>query len=103
MPTSIRASIVPYIGAVVCTVIIWASYFIARDKNPPDVKPFPITDITHCGTYYPEYIVFRIGLNCVLPIISLCWYLVQYILYKVEIIFKFCTFKLKGNKIVNYG
>ena len=53
MPISIQSSIIPYVGAVICTIVIWASYFIARAPDPPHVKPFPITDITHCGMHYP--------------------------------------------------
>ena len=77
MPLSVRASLFPYAGGIIATIVIWASYFIARAPKDPHVKPFPITDITHCGMGYPEYIVFRIGLNAVLPIFAICWYITQ--------------------------
>ena len=77
MPTGVKASIFPYLGAVVATIGIWGSYFVARAKSLPDVKPFPITDITHCGIHFPEYIIFRIGLLCILPIFSLSWFVTK--------------------------
>lgn len=52
----------PLIGSVVGSVGILLSYYIAVTNNPPDVKPFPWTDITHCGIHFPEYAVMRVGL-----------------------------------------
>jgi hypothetical protein len=57
-----KSSAFPLVGAIVATFTIFATYFVARDKDPPDVDPFPKTDITHTAIKYPEYVIFRIGL-----------------------------------------
>lgn len=75
--TSIKANIFPYSAGLCSLVAILGSYFVARSKDPPDVDPFPKTDITHCGRPYPEYIIFRIGLLFILPVFSICWYMTK--------------------------
>ena len=77
MAVGIKASIFPYAAGVISIITIWGSYLIARSKSPPDVDPFPNTDITHCGIHPPEYLVFRIGLLGILPVFSLCWYMTK--------------------------
>ncbi len=47
--------------------IVW-TYEVAVNKSPPDVKPFPYTDITHTAIHFPEYIIFRIGLLVAAPL-----------------------------------
>lgn len=77
MVTSIKASIFPYAAGVFSMITILGSYYIARSKNPPDVDPFPHTDITHCGRDFPQYILFRIGLLSIMPLFSICWYMTK--------------------------
>jgi hypothetical protein len=43
----------PLIGAIVSFVTIIWTYEVAVNKNPPDVKPFPQTDITHTAIKFP--------------------------------------------------
>lgn len=52
----------PLIGSIVGFVSIIWTYYVAVTNNPPDVKKFPWTDITHTGIHYPEYVIFRIGM-----------------------------------------
>ena len=56
--------------------IIW-TYYVAVTKNPPDVKPFPWTDITHTGIHFPEYIILRIGLLCSGPLFTITFQLLK--------------------------
>ena len=88
MVTSIRASIFPFAAGIFSIITIWGSYFLARSKNPPDVAPFPQTDITHCGIKPPEYLLFRIGLLSILPVFSVCWYMTKYSSSYLETIFR---------------
>ena len=56
--------------------IVW-TYQVAVGKSPPDVKPFPWTDITHTGIHYPEYIILRIGLMVVAPLFTITFQLLK--------------------------
>lgn len=58
----------PLLGALLSTISILWSYYIAVTSNPRHVKPFPWTDITHCAIKFPEYIIFRVGMM-VAPVI----------------------------------
>jgi hypothetical protein len=56
--------------------IIW-TYEVAVNKNPPDVKPFPQTDITHTAIHFPEYIIFRIGLMVAAPLFCISFQILK--------------------------
>ena len=68
----------PLFGAIVGFVSIWATYYVARDKTPPDVKPFPWTDITHCAIHFPEYAIFRVGLMVCAPLFGISFQILKY-------------------------
>lgn len=57
-----KARMFPLIGAIVSTVTVLWTYYVARSFLPPHVSPFPETDITHCAIKFPEYVIFRIGM-----------------------------------------
>jgi hypothetical protein len=52
----------PLLGSSIATISILWTYYVAVTKSPPDVKPFPQTDITHTAIHFPEYVIFRIGM-----------------------------------------
>lgn len=68
-----KARVFPLIGFIVAMVSIGGAYYVARSKTPPDVPPFPQTDITHTGLKFPEYTFLRIGLMVAAPIIAICF------------------------------
>lgn len=43
----------PLLGAIIGGASILLSYYVAVTSNPKHVKPFPQTDITHCGIKFP--------------------------------------------------
>lgn len=43
----------PLVGAIASFVTIIWTYEIAINKNPPDIDPFPKTDITHTAIKFP--------------------------------------------------
>lgn len=63
----------PFLAGIIGMFGILSSYYIARSKNPPDVAPFPYTDITHCGIKFPQYIPFRICLLAIVPLFIITW------------------------------
>lgn len=71
----------PLLGFIVAVVSIVWTYEVAVSKTPPDVKPFPWTDITHTAIHFPEYIIFRIGLMVAAPLFCLSFQVLKYILY----------------------
>ena len=48
-----KGRIFPLLGFVVGVIAVFGSYYVAIKKSPPDVKPFPKTDITHTGIKFP--------------------------------------------------
>lgn len=52
----------PLLGFIIGLGSILWTYYVAVTKNPPDVKKFPWTDITHTAIHFPEYVIFRIGM-----------------------------------------
>jgi hypothetical protein len=72
-----RGEMFPFLAGFVGVLSIGSSYYLARSKSPPDVDPFPKTDITHCGINFPEYLPFRIGLLSIIPLFIICWYLTK--------------------------
>ena len=68
-----KARMFPLIGFIVATISIGGAYYVARSQSPPDVPPFPQTDITHTGIKFPEYTFLRIGLMVSAPIIAICF------------------------------
>lgn len=55
---------------------------MARDKSPPDVPPFPQTDITHTAIKYPEYVIFRIGLMVAPVLFCISFQILKYLFNK---------------------
>jgi hypothetical protein len=43
----------PLLGFIVGLGSIMWTYYVAVSKSPPDVKPFPWTDITHTAIHFP--------------------------------------------------
>lgn len=43
----------PLLGFIVGLGSILWTYYVAVTKSPPDVKPFPQTDITHTAIHFP--------------------------------------------------
>lgn len=43
----------PLLGFIIGLGSILWTYHVAVTKNPPDVKKFPWTDITHTGIHFP--------------------------------------------------
>ena len=70
--------IFPLLGFIVSVVSIVWTYEVAVNKTPPDVKPFPWTDITHTAIHFPEYIIFRIGLMVAAPLFCLSFQVLKY-------------------------
>lgn len=54
------------------------TYYVAVSKSPPDVKPFPWTDITHTAIHFPEYVIFRIGMMVCPVILAITFQLLKY-------------------------
>lgn len=52
----------PLLAAVVGFLSFILTYVVARAKSPPDVWPFPDTDILKPAIQYPEYLFFRVGM-----------------------------------------
>lgn len=52
----------PLLGAFTALISIIWSYYVAITNTPHHIKPFPQTDITHCGIRFPEYAIYRIGM-----------------------------------------
>lgn len=52
----------PLLASIIGFLSFVLSYGVARNKSPPDVWPFPYTDILHPAIHYPEYLIFRIGM-----------------------------------------
>jgi hypothetical protein len=48
-----KARMFPLLGGIVSTLTVLWTYYVARHKNPPDVPPFPKTDITHTAIKFP--------------------------------------------------
>lgn len=67
----------PLLGAITGGVSIIWTYEVAVNKNPPDVKPFPWTDITHTGIHFPEYIILRVGLMVAAPLFCISFQLLK--------------------------
>ncbi len=55
------------------------TYYVAVSKSPPDVKPFPWTDITHTAIHFPEYVIFRIGMMVCPVILAITFQLLKYL------------------------
>ena len=68
----------PLLGFIIGIVAVFGSYYVARHKSPPDVHPFPQTDITHSGIKFPEYTIMRIGLMVAAPIFAISFQLLKY-------------------------
>lgn len=77
--------------------IIW-TYYVAVSKSPPDVKPFPWTDITHTGIHFPEYIILRIGLLVTAPLFTITFQLLKYLLHNLETIWKSRALRSSASK-----
>lgn len=73
------------IGGILATFTILATYYVARDKNPPDVPAFPKTDITHTAIKYPEYVIFRIGLMVAPVLFGISFQILKYFLIKINL------------------
>ena len=43
----------PLIAFILGIVSYIGTYLVARNRNPPDVWPFPDTDILHTAIHYP--------------------------------------------------
>ena len=60
----------PLLAFILGFISYVGTYLAARSKNPPDVWPFPDTDILHPAIHYPEYLIYRIGMM-VYPVLFL--------------------------------
>lgn len=69
----------PLLGFIVGLGSIMWTYEVAVTNKPPDVKPFPWTDITHTAIHYPEYVIFRIGMMVAPVILAITFQLLKYI------------------------
>lgn len=76
----------PLLGFLVGLVTIVWTYLVAVSKSPPDVKPFPWTDITHTAIQFPEYIIFRIGLMVAAPLFCISFQVLKYHYFYLGII-----------------
>ncbi len=68
----------PLLGFIVGLGSIMWTYYVAVTKSPPDVKPFPQTDITHTAIHFPEYVIFRIGMMVAPVILAITFQLLKY-------------------------
>jgi len=48
-----KARAFPLLGFIIGLGSILWTYYVAVSKSPPDVKPFPWTDITHTAIHFP--------------------------------------------------
>lgn len=78
----------PLLGFTISVVSILWTYQVAVSKSPPDVKPFPWTDITHTAIHFPEYIIFRIGLLVAAPLFCISFQILKYLFFKLGTIWR---------------
>lgn len=76
-----NAKVFPLLGFLLGLGGILWTYYVAVSKSPPDVKPFPWTDITHTAIHFPEYIIFRIALLASCPIFALTFQTLKYAIW----------------------
>jgi hypothetical protein len=74
------------------------TYYVAVSKSPPDVKPFPWTDITHTAIHFPEYVIFRIGMMVCPVLLAITFQILKYTSSHVEISSKSRALRSKEKK-----
>lgn len=68
----------PLLGVIIGLGSLLWTYYVAVTKSPPDVKPFPWTDITHTAIHFPEYLIFRIGMMVAPVLLAITFQLLKY-------------------------
>lgn len=78
----------PMLAGIIGFLSFILTYVVARSKSPPDVWPFPDTDILKPAIHYPEYLIFRIGMMVYPVLFCISFQSMKYSFHYTETSFK---------------
>jgi hypothetical protein len=78
----------PLLAFIIGFLSFVLTYVVARTNSPPDVWPFPYTDILHPAIHYPEYLIFRIGMMVYPVLFAISFETMKYLTFNLETSYK---------------